>query len=497
MPKDWSGSGIDLHLDVHTAEGRRSGLESALRTAIRHGRLSAGTRLPSTRGLARQLGLSRGTVSAAYGQLAEEGYLTIRPGSGTTVADLPGPPPRDHPGPTTAPTTPRHDLRPGLPDLSAFPTRAWLAATRRVLGRARPEAFGAGDPQGCIELRTALADHLGRTRGVTATPDRVVVTSGYYQGLGLLSGVLAAAGARTVAVEDPGHNLFRDAVRRAGLHVLPLPVDGDGARIDALPRETAAVFLTPSHQYPTGVPLHPRRRHALSAWARAGGSLVVEDDYDGEYRYDRRPVGALQGITPDHVVYCGTASKTLGPALRLAWMVLPPRLVAPVVHAKQEADLYTETLGQLVLAELITSHAYDRHIRAARLRYRRRRDLLLGRLSRFPALTAHGVPAGLHTLVTLPPDGPTEQRLLTDAAGDGLALRGLSELHHAPEDRPQGLLIGFAAPAQHAYPAALDALTDTLTRAGLQGGTHRPDRARRTAPEPKVPRPADVGWDSA
>ncbi|MHA6758359.1 MocR-like pyridoxine biosynthesis transcription factor PdxR [Streptacidiphilus sp. PAMC 29251] len=409
MSNHWSSSQLDLHLGLHLdpdgAGGRRSGLESALRSAIRQGRLSAGTPLPSTRGLAQELGLSRGTVSAAYGQLVEEGHLTTRPGSGTTVAAVP----QLTPAParaTAAPTMPRHDLRPGLPDVSAFPTRAWLAATRRVLAHARPEVFGAGDPQGRIELRRALADYLGRTRGVITDPDRIVITSGYYQGLGLLCGALAASGTGTAAVEDPGHNVFRAVVQRAGFSTLALPVDGHGAQVEALTPGTGAVFLTPSHQYPTGVPLHPSRRRTLCAWARSTGGLIVEDDYDGEYRYDRKPVGALQGVAPDRTVYCGTASKTLGPALRLAWLVLPPDLVAPVVRAKQEADLYTETLGQLVLAELITTHAYDRHIRAARLRYRRRRELLLDRVAAVPGLTAHGVPAGLHTLLTLPAEAP-------------------------------------------------------------------------------------------
>ena len=469
MPNSWSSSRLDLHLELDAAGGRRAGLESALRTAIRQGRLPAGTLLPSTRGLAQELGLSRGTVSAAYDQLVEEGHLSTRPGSGTTVAEGPQPAPAPAP-PAAARTRPRHDLRPGLPDVSAFPTRAWLAATRRVLLRARPDVFGSGDPQGRIELRTALADYLGRTRGVSTSADRIVVTSGYYQALGLLSGVLAAGGTGPAAVEDPGHNVFRAVVRRAGFTTVALPVDGRGAQVDALTAGTGAVFLTPSHQYPTGVPLHPVRRRTLCAWARATGGLIVEDDYDGEYRYDRQPVGALQGIAPDRVVYCGTASKTLGPALRLGWMVLPPHLVPAVVQAKQRADLYTETLGQLVLAELIATHGYDRHIRAARLRYRRRRELLLERVAAVPGLTVHGVPAGLHALVTLRSDGPTEEQVLNTCARHGLGLRGLSELHHDPADRPQGLLVGFGAPSERAYPAALDALSAALAAAGVARG---------------------------
>jgi GntR family transcriptional regulator/MocR family aminotransferase len=463
VQKSWSSAHIDLHVDLDASQGRRSALESALREAIRQGRLAAGALLPSTRGLAAELGLSRGTVTAAYDQLVEEGYLTTRPGAGTTVADVP---PKAATSSAAVPTTaaPRHDFRPGLPDTGAFPARAWLAATRRVLAGSRSGVLGAGDPQGRIELRTAVTDYLGRTRGVVTSPERILITSGYYQGLSLLSSVLARSGARTVAVENPSHNVFRAVVRRAGLALAPMPVDAHGARVDALTHGIDAVLLTPSHQYPTGVPLHPGRRQAVAAWTRTTGGLVIEDDYDGEYRYDRQPVGALQGIAPDRTVYCGTASKTLGPALRLAWMVLPPQLVEPMVEAKQQADLYTESLSQLVLADLITTHSYDRHVRATRLRYRRRRERLLSRASEVAGLSAHGVPAGLHTLFTLTAsaDWPSENEILSHCARRGLALRGLTELHIDPHGRPAGLLIGFAAPAEHSYQLALDALFHTL-----------------------------------
>ncbi|MFI0409112.1 PLP-dependent aminotransferase family protein [Actinomadura sp. 3N508] len=464
MTRSWSSFGLDLHLDLQVTAKRRSGLESALRAAIQDGRLPAGTLLPSTRGLARDLGLSRGTVTAAYGQLVEEGFLATRPGSGTTVVGLASRALATEPSPPAPPCL-RHDLRPGLPDVSAFPTSAWLAATRRVLTGARPEIFAAGDPQGRIELRQALADYLGRTRGVVAAPDRIVITSGYHQGVILLSGVLAAGGVTSAAVEDPGHNVFRQAVQRGGVATTPLPVDQQGARVDMVPPGTGAVFLTPSHQYPTGVPLHAGRRQAVCAWARSTGGVVVEDDYDGEYRYDRQPIGALQGIAPENVVYCGTASKTLGPALRLAWMVLPPHLVRKVVQAKQDADRFTETLSQLVLADLIAGYAYDRHIRAARLRYRRRRTLLLDRVAAVPGLAVHGVPAGLHSLLTLSAIGPTEAEVLDRCAAHGLGIRGLTELHHDPDGRPQGLLVGFAAPSERGYPAALDALFAVLRSA--------------------------------
>ncbi|MFB9372101.1 MocR-like pyridoxine biosynthesis transcription factor PdxR [Kitasatospora albolonga] len=468
MTEDWSSTSanhapraLDLHLDVGAlGPGRRqAGLEHALRTAVREGRLGPGSALPSTRALARELGLARGTVTAAYDQLVAEGLLLTRPGAATTVAELP--PTVSAFAAAARPAPPvLHDLGPGTPDGSAFPTRAWLTATRRVLARARPADFGPGDPQGRPELRAALAAQLGRTRGVLTTPDQVVITSGFYQSIGLLAEVLRASGVTELAAEDPGHRTYREVVARAGLRVLPVPVDGDGARVETL--TASAVLLTPSHQYPTGVPLHPDRRRALASWARRTDGLVIEDDYDGEFRHDRRPVGAFQALAPDRTAYCGSASKTLGPALRLGWLALPPHLVRPVVEAKERADLYTETLGQLVLAELIDTHAYDRHVRAARLRYRRRRLLLHRLLDRHPDFTPHGVPAGLHTLATTDRE---EAALLARCAELGIALSGLTELHHDPAaapGRPGGLLIGFAATSDHGFERALHALDEAL-----------------------------------
>ena len=461
MADSWPTSqGVDLHLDVTApgAGGRRAALERALRDAVRTGRLAPAARLPSTRRLAEQLGLSRGTVKAAYDQLIAEGYLTARQGSGTVVAERPG---ASSPVPSRASGAeppPRHDLRPGSPDVASFPASAWLRATRRALAAAPSAAFDYGDPRGSAQLRTALAEYLGRARGVVADPERIVVTSGYVQGLALL---VAVAGP-VVAMEDPGLPFHREVVRRNGGRVVALPTDELGARTDLLgTRVTAdAVVLTPAHQYPTGVTLHPSRRHALAAWARGGG-LVIEDDYDGEFRYDRQPVGALQGMAPDHVVYLGTASKTLGPALRLGWMVLPPRLVGPVAEAKLYSDFHTGAVGQLALAELIRDHGYDRHVRAGRLRYRRRRDLLVSRLA--GRYAPSGIAAGLQALVRLGPEGPGEAEVRARAARAGLALGTLGDHWHEPAaGRPQGLIIGYGTPGEGRYPAAVDALVRVL-----------------------------------
>lgn len=471
MPGSWTTSGVDLHLDVDAAQGRRAGLERALREAIQAGRLAPGDVLPSTRALARELGMARGTVCAAYEQLAAEGYLASRHGSGTTVARIP-PSSAGTLAPGPQRPAPRHDLRPGRPDPTTFPATAWLRATRRVLSAAPAEIHTLSDPRGREELRTALAGYLGRARGVRACPDQMVITSGYSQALSLLAHVLAGSGVSAVAMEDPGHPFHREIIRRAGLRVLPLPVDDRGARTDLLTgtrfADAGAVVLTPAHQYPAGATLHPSRRHAVTRWARITGGLIIEDDYDGEFRYDRQPVGAVQGMAPDSVAYTGTASKTVAPALRLAWMVLPARLTGAISETKRYADAHTASLGQLVLAELIATHAYDRHVRTARLRYRRRRDLLLARLhARAPQVRAGGVAAGLHALLQLPGDGPGETAILSRAMARGLALQPLADhWHHPAEDHYQGLIVGYSTPAEHAWPAALGTLCTVLTPEG-------------------------------
>ncbi|MFC9288404.1 PLP-dependent aminotransferase family protein [Streptomyces sp. NPDC057052] len=454
MDDFWSGVGVDLHLETDGSQGRRAGLERALRDAVRGGRLAPGTRLPATRRLAAEVGISRNTVKAAYDQLVAEGYLTARQGSGTRVAALSSAA-AEPPAAAARAREPRFDLRPGSPDVGAFPAAAWLRALRRAIATAPSLAYDYGDPRGRTELRTALSGYLGRARGVIAPPERIVITSGYVQGLALLTRALGGA---PVGMEDPGLPFHREVVRRNGGHVVPVPVDERGVRTREL-GDLGAVVVTPAHQYPTGVTLHPERRRALTDWARARGALIVEDDYDGEFRYDRQPVGALQGMAPGQVAYLGTASKTLGPALRLGWMVLPPHLVDAVADAKLHSDHHTETIGQLALAELIAGHAYDRHVRACRLRYRRRRDLLLDRLG--ARRDVRGVAAGLHALVEV----RDEAEVLERAEAEGLAVGRLGDHWHAREDageRPQGLVVGYGTPRERAYPEALDVLVKVL-----------------------------------
>ncbi|MEU2282267.1 PLP-dependent aminotransferase family protein [Streptomyces sp. NPDC013178] len=460
MAETWATFGVDLHVEP-TGPGLRRGLTDALREAVRTGRLAPGTRLPSSRSLAADLGIARNTVADAYADLVAEGWLTARQGSGTRVADRTVVPPTGAPPGPREHDQPAYDLRPGMPDLASFPRTEWLRAARRALSSAPYHAFGYGDPRGRGELRTALAGYLSRARGVRTDPGRVLVCGGISHGLKILGAVLRARGVRTVAVESYGLDVHRRLLGAAGLRTAPLPFDALGTDPGAL-GDVGAVLLTPAHQFPMGVPLHRDRRAAVVEWARRTGGLVLEDDYDGEFRYDRQPVGALQGLDPDHVVHLGTASKSLAPGLRLGWTVLPPTLVREAAAAKGGIDT-CGVLDQLTLAEFITSGAYDRHIRAARLRYRRRRDALVAELARrAPSVRATGIAAGLHVVLRLPPG--TERAALRAAAWQGLAVDGLHRHRHpdATVEPCDALVVGYATPPDHAWAGALDALCAVL-----------------------------------
>ncbi|MFE1201833.1 PLP-dependent aminotransferase family protein [Streptomyces sp. NPDC058762] len=460
MANPWATLGIDLHLEP-AGPGLRRGLTDALREAVRTGRLTPGTRLPSSRTLAADLGIARNTVADAYADLVAEGWLTARQGSGTRVADRAVVPPADTAPRSRAPARPAYDLRPGNPDLASFPRAEWLRAARRALTAAPNDALGYGDPRGRPELRGALADYLARARGVRADAERVLICGGFAHGLTLLATVLRARGVHTVAVESYGLHVHRDLLTAAGLRTVPLPLDAHGTDPD-VPPGTGAVLLTPAHQFPLGMPLHPDRRAAVVDWARRTGGLVLEDDYDGEFRYDRQPVGALQGLDPDRVVHLGTASKSLAPGLRLAWMVLPPGLADDLTATRGGLDT-SGVLDQLTLAEFLTSGAYDRHVRSARLRYRRRRDALVAHVSaRSPEVRVTGIAAGLHAVLRLPPG--TEQSVVRAAAWQGLGLYGLSVFRHpdATAEPMDAVVVGYGTPPDHAWAGALEALGRTL-----------------------------------
>lgn len=461
MAKPWATLGVDLHLEPAGSSGLRRGLTDALRDAVRTGRLAPGTRLPSSRSLAADLGIARNTVAEAYADLVAEGWLTARQGSGTRVAERAVPQPAAAAPRRRAPGRPAYSLVAGIPDLASFPRAEWLKAARRALTGAPFQALGYGDPRGRPELRAALAGYLARARGVRTDPEAIVVTAGFSHALRILGTVLRARGVRTVAVESYGLDVHRALLRDAGLATPALPYDELGTDTRPLDGE-GAVLLTAAHQFPMGTALHPDRRTAVVDWARRTGGLVLEDDYDGEFRYDRQPVGALQGLDPDRVVHLGTASKSLAPGLRLGWMVLPPSLVEEATAAKGHADT-VGVLDQLTLAEFMASGAYDRHVRAARLRYRRRRDALAAAVAdRAPGVRVTGIAAGLHAVLRLP--AGTEQAVVQAAAWQGLALHGLSLHRHpgaatAPLD---ALVVGYGTPPDSAWTGALEALCRVL-----------------------------------
>ncbi|MHC3003740.1 MocR-like pyridoxine biosynthesis transcription factor PdxR [Gordonia sp. GN26] len=472
--------GADLFLDLQpdpgaSARGRgatlRRTLTEALRSAILDGRLPAGTALPPYRSLAADLGLARGTVSAVYQELIAEGWLTARQGSATRVAEGAAHPDaagRDDERPQAHPTFRLpHDFSLGQPCAGMFPRTDWIRATRRVLTDVGDDAFAPAHPQGRPELRHALSAYLGRTRGVRTNADRVILGTAVQSALELLSRNVIGD---TLAVESHGLPFHWRAVERGSTRVIPIPVDDEGMVIDDLERSGAsAVLLSPSHQFPTGVALSPARRMQVIEWARRTGAIIVEDDYDGEFRYDRDPVGALQALGPDVVVHAGSMSKSLSPAVRAGWLALPPQLVDVVVGAKGVREGDASIVDQLILADLIDSGAYDRHIRRSRQVYRQRRDALVEAVTAC-GFALPGIAAGLHAVI--PVDHAEEGALVHEAFRRGIGLVGLSLFRHPDADPlPHGgLVVGFGTPAASTFTADLQALRDLLAESPAAGG---------------------------
>jgi len=403
--------------------------------------------------------VARNTVAEVYSQLIAEGWLVSRHGSGTRVAD--GVAGNEQPSATAEPTSqPRYDLRPGSPDTSSFPRSAWLSAARRALLTAPPESLGYGDARGLIELRRALAGYLSRARGVYAKPERVIVCAGFTQALDLLSRALRGRGAKALAMEAYGIGAHRRIVVADGLGIQPLAVDDRGADTAQL-GDADAVLLTPAHQFPLGVSLAPQRRTAAISWTAAGGGFVIEDDYDGEFRYDRQPVGAMQALAPERVIYVGTASKSLAPGLRLGWLVVPGALIDEVVEVQRLTTHGVSAVDQLTLAGMIESGAYDRHIRRSRLVYRRRRDRLIETIAASASeVQPTGIAAGLHALLRLPGSW-SEDEVIARAAQHGVALQGLSA--YGPPPRAPAIVLGYGTPPEHSYTTALARLAAVLT----------------------------------
>jgi len=449
---DETSQPIELLLSVSRAGSRTLGtqIEDQLRRAIREGALRPDARVPSTRDLAGQLGVSRRVVVDAYAQLAAEGYLSLRQGArprvsgATALGSVASPPAMPPAGTATAPRA-RFDFRPSVPDVSTFPRAAWLRSLRTALATVTDADLGYGDPRGVEALRSALADYLGRVRGVVADPEHIIITNGYTQGLGLVCHALARAGAKRIALEDPSNPDDGLVAARAGLEPVPIGVDEAGTRVDELEQADAdAVVLTPAHQHPTGAVLTGERRTALLAWLRDRDAIAIEDDYDAEYRYDRAAVGALQGLDPDRVVYAGSVSKTLAPALRIGWLVVPPALAPAVSHEKLLADRGTARIEQHAFADFLTRGELDRHLRRMRARYRARRDALVQALTEaLPETSVRGVAAGLHVTVQLL-DSDNEQTIREEAGHRRIELETMSDFRPNAAGRPPALVLGYA-----------------------------------------------------
>jgi GntR family transcriptional regulator/MocR family aminotransferase len=442
--KKESSQPVELLLSVSRSAPGTLGaqIEGQLRHRIREGALRAGTTLPSTRDLARQLGISRRVVVDAYGQLTAEGYLSVRQGARPQVAEpavgaAPAPP---APPPHAAEM--RFDFRPSMPDVTTFPRAAWARCLRSAATSITDADLAYGDPRGVETVRAALADYLGRVRGVVATTENIVVTTGYTQGLGIICRALAESGARRIGLESPADPEYAMIARRGGLEPVPVPVDGEGVRVDVLEAAGVdAVAVTPAHQHPTGAVLASERRNELVAWLRAREAIAVEDDYDAEYRYDRAAVGAVQGLEPDRVVYAGSTAKTLAPALRLGWLVVPAQLVDQVRAEKLLADRGTGRIEQLAFAEFLARGHLDRHRRRMRLRYAARRSALIHALGReLPEASVRGIAAGLHVTVDLPADDD-ERAILEEARARRIALASMSD--YGVDDGPPTLMLGY------------------------------------------------------
>jgi len=466
----------------------------ALRAAILEGRLAPGERLPSSRALARDAKLARNTVLQAYEQLVAEGYADSRRGAGTfVVAELPEPTAR-LPRPTRARgaaaapvlsayaeralrylargvswgrrrSAPRYDFRYGDPAYGDFPHETWCRLLARRARRASERHLSYSDPGGAPELREVLAAYLSRARGVSCEPDDVLVVYGTQQAIDLTARVLIDPGAPAI-VEEPGYPGIRHALEIAGAEVTALAVDADGLPTEGLADLRARLLcVTPSHQFPTGGVLPLARRLALLAWAQRSGAYVLEDDYDGEFRYDGRPLESLQALDRSGcVLYAGTTSKVMFPALRIGYLVMPPSLRGALLAAKAFADTGTAHLEQRVLADFISQGFFERHLRRARVRNASRRAALLAALARElgDAVEVVGANAGLHVVAWLRGVLPGELRTLRElAARRDVGIHPISPFY-AARPRRAGILLGYAALDESAIAEGIARLASAL-----------------------------------
>jgi GntR family transcriptional regulator/MocR family aminotransferase len=492
---------VDLHLALHGGSGLADQLYDQLRTAILDGRLRPGDALPSTRALAAQLAVSRNTVSHAYARLGAEGFLGGRHGSGTYVEDAAARAAAARRAPRGAALrpvapwdrltawgdavgVPAYDFRVGIPEAALFPHAAWRRLLARELipdgphGPHGARAAWYASPFGEPALRAAIARHVGVARAVKACADDVVVTSGAQQALDLVARVLVEPDA-TVAVEDPGYPMAARAFEAARARVLPVPVDGEGLIVSALPATARLVYVTPSHQFPTGVAMSLARRLALLAWADRRGAVIVEDDYDSEFRFGGRPLDPLQSLDRSgRVLYVGSFSKVLLPSLRLGYVIAPPAVRAALGVARLCADWYGATAPQRALARFIDEGRLARHVRAARREYQQRRERLLAALERElgDLLEPVAGAAGLHLAARFTIDVDAEAVVARARAAD-VAVRALAAFARAP-DPPSGLVLGYGAIAAPRIDEGVRRLAAAIAACG-RSYPSRPRRRRR------------------
>ena len=470
------GFPADLLIDLRPGSGRgvRERLAHGLRAAIQRGRLPGGTALPPTRVLAAELGISRKVVVEVYEHLTADGYLETRQGAWTRVR------PHAHARAGAEPAeTPDRDaarwlglnrrspvrnpirLFGGLPDPALFPRARWGRRYRAALAEVPYHELTYPDALGAEPLCAALTAYLGRVRGVATAPDRILVCTGILQGLTLVCRALRRAGATRIAVEEPGHAMLRAAIAMTGLEPVPVPVDADGLVPASLPQNVAAVLVTPAHSYPTGATLGASRRRALIEWAHRNETIVIEDDYNAEFRYDRAPIGSLQGLDPDRVVYVGSASKTLSPALRLGWVAAPPHLVDAIAREKQVDDMGSPLLEQLAFARFLDAGDYARHLRRVRPVYRERRNAAIAAVDELlPSAHRQGAAAGLHLHLTLP-DQVDEAQLVIEAFDRGVLLEPGGR-HWAREDPSPSIVLGYGRTSPPELSRGIGILADAL-----------------------------------
>lgn len=442
-------------------------VKRALRAAIRDGRIEVGTALPPSRQLATDLGCSRWAVTEAYSQLVAEGYLQARTGSATRVRWTNAPDAASGRRAQRQSPEARFDLGPGLPDLRAFPRRRWAEAVRAQVTTAAFTELGYPPAGGHPRLKGLLVEYLGRSRGVTAAPEDVTVCTSVTDGVRRVCHALRAEGITAVGCEEPGWTRLRDVIRAAGVDPVPVRTDGGGLRVDDLAGHSGlrAVLTSPAHQFPLGTVLAPERRAALLRWARQVDGVVLEDDYDAEFRYDRRPVAALQGMDPSRVVLFKSLSKILSPALGIGWIVAPPRWTRHL-HRSDQTATQPPTLDQLAFATLLESGGYDRHLRACRKRYRDRRDALVRALAEeLPGVPVSGIAAGLHLILRLPADVDSAA-VVRAAAARSLRIADLTAYHATEDHADHGLVLGYGNLADGAVRDAVRLLREAIEDAG-------------------------------